>query len=64
MYAVEFSTELRDGLMLQIPPEGAARLPKTGKIRVIILMENREAAYEQIPSEDHQKLAIPKVGVP
>lgn len=62
MNAVEFTTELRGGSVLQIPPNAVAQLPKAGKVRVIVLTEDAEdtewraAAYEQFlrdePPED------------
>jgi hypothetical protein len=57
MNAVEFTTELR-GSVLQIPAEAAAQLPKTGKVRVILLTEDSEdaewraASYQQFLRED------------
>jgi hypothetical protein len=59
MNAIEFTTELSGGLVLPIPREIAARLPKTGRARVIVLTaddgedaEWRSAAYEQFLRED------------
>ena len=58
MNAVEFTTELHGGSVLQIPAQAAAQLPKTGKVRVIVLSEDAEdskwraGAYEQFLRED------------
>lgn len=65
MNAVEFTTELTDAAMLHIPQEIAARLPKTGKARVIVLTDEdadeaewRAGAYEQFLREDPPEDAI------
>lgn len=59
MNAVEFLADLSDGGALQIPPEAAARLPKSGRARVIVLtLEDqeeacwREGSCEQFLRED------------
>ena len=60
MNAVEFTTELSGTAVLQIPSDAAAQLPKTGKVRVILLTneenpddaEWRSAAYEQFVRDD------------
>lgn len=58
MNAVEFTTELRGGSVLQIPAQAAAQLPKAGKVRVIVLTDDpedskwRAGAYEQFLRED------------
>ena len=59
MNAVEFMTELKGEPVLKIPREVAARLPKSGKARIIVLTtddsdeaEWRAAAYEQFLRED------------
>jgi hypothetical protein len=59
MKAVEFTTELKGSNVLEVPSEVAARLPKAGKARVIVLTsdENDDAewrlgAYEQFLRED------------
>ena len=59
MHAVEFTAELGDQPVVRIPQEIAARLPKTGRARVIILTaddqkdaEWRAGAYEQFLRED------------
>jgi hypothetical protein len=47
MDAVEFTAELSGSTVLQIPSEAAARLPKAGRARVIVLTdeENEEAEW-------------------
>jgi hypothetical protein len=59
MNAVEFTTELSGSPVLPIPPEVAAKLPKAGKARVILLTEEdaedaewRAATYEQFLRDD------------
>jgi hypothetical protein len=59
MKAVEFTTKLTGAAMLAIPAEVAARLPKTGKARVIVLTgeqtddaEWQQGAYAQFLRED------------
>ena len=57
MHAVEFTTEL-NGDTLRIPAGAQAQLPKTGKVRVIVLTEDAEdsewraASYQQFLRED------------
>ena len=65
MNAVEFTTELKGSNVLELPSEVAARLPKAGRARVIVLAgeENEEAewcvgAYEQFLREDPPEDAI------
>jgi len=64
MNAVEFTTDLSDTPILQIPSEAAAQLPKAGKARVIVLTEEgddaewRSAAYEQFLRDDPPEDAI------
>ncbi len=59
MNAVEFTTELNGTNTLNVPSEAAARLPKVGRARVIVLTDDqdedtewRRAAYEQFLRED------------
>jgi hypothetical protein len=59
MNAVEFTTELNGAAVLPIPREIAARLPRAGKARVIVLTagdteeaEWRAGAYEQFMRDD------------
>lgn len=65
MRAVEFTTELNSKSSLPIPEEVAAKLPKSGQVRVIILApddsedaEWQTAAYEQFMREDAPDDAI------
>ena len=65
MNAVEFVTELKGATVLDIPDEIAARLPKAGKARIIVLTEEptddddwRAAAYEQFLRDDPPEDAI------
>ncbi len=62
---VEFTTELSAAAVLQIPSEAAAQLPKAGRARVIVLMDEdaddaewRAAAYEQFLRDDSPDDAI------
>lgn len=59
MKAIEFETELRGKKQLSIPAKIASRLPKRGKARVILLIEDdtadgewRQVAYAQFVRED------------
>ncbi len=65
MNAVEFTTELGERPVLAIPQEIAARLPKTGAARIIILTADdpedsqwRRAAYEQFCRDDSPEDAV------
>jgi len=59
MNAIEFTTELSEKPVLTIPSEAAAKLPKAGRARVIVLtgetsddVEWQAAAYEQFLRDD------------
>jgi hypothetical protein len=59
MRAVEFTTELGKQPVLRIPERVAARLPKSGRARVIVLTADdpedaqwRSGAYEQFVREE------------
>lgn len=59
MNAVEFVIDLKGAAALEIPSEIAARLPKAGKARVIILTRSETdidawhaAAYQQFLGDD------------
>ena len=59
MHAVEFTTQLGEQPVLSIPPEVAAKLPKSGHARIIILTaddpdeaEWSKGAYEQFMRDD------------
>jgi hypothetical protein len=65
MNAVEFTTELRGSNVLEVPSEAAARLPKAGRARVIVLTDEanedaewRLGSYEQFVREDAPEDAI------
>ena len=65
MNAIEFTTELSGTTTLQIPADVADQLPKTGKARVIVLMDEgadeaewQTAAYEQFLRDDTVEDAI------
>ena len=65
MNAIEFTTELSGGAMLQIPSEAAAQLPKSGKARVIVLTDDnaddggwRAGSYQQFLREDPPEDAV------
>lgn len=59
MSAIEFTTELSGEGVLRIPDEVAARLPKAGKARIIVIAGEDDgdatwqvAAYQQFLSDD------------
>lgn len=59
MSAVEFTAELNESGTLTIPPDAAARLPKGGRVRVIVLTDDEtddqswfEGAYQQFLGDD------------
>jgi len=59
MSAVEFTTELGASPLLEIPLEAAARLPKAGRARVIVIPDDgaedsewQKGAYEQFLRDD------------
>lgn len=65
MNAVEFTTELSDAAILKIPSDAAAQLPKSGKVRVILLTDEnndgaawRLGAYQQFMRDDRSDDAI------
>ena len=65
MNAVEFVTELKGAAVLNIPSDVAAKLPKAGKARIIVLTEEptddeawRAGAYEQFLRDDPPEDAI------
>ena len=62
MNAIEFTTDLSDKPVLTIPSELAARLPKRGKARVIVLTGDdndwQVAAYEQFLRNDSPEDAV------
>ena len=64
MNAIEFTTELTDSSVLNIPINLASQLPKTGKVRVIVLTDESDDAgwqlgsYEQFLRDDSEEDAI------
>ena len=65
MSAIEFTTELSDKPVLDVPEDVAERLPKAGKARVIVItngseedFEWRAAAYEQFLRDDSDEDAV------
>ena len=65
MNALEFTTDLNGAPVLKIPSEIAAQLPKTGRVRVIVLSDDdsedaiwRQAAYEQFLRDDSPEDSI------
>lgn len=64
MNAIEFVTELQDSDTLRIPSEAAAKLPKTGRARVLVLTADdaeadwRAFGYEQFLRDDPPADAI------
>ncbi|MBI2948557.1 MAG: hypothetical protein HYY23_13020 [Verrucomicrobia bacterium] len=65
MHAVEFTTELGEEGVVNIPPEVAALLPKSGPARIIILTTEepedrdwRHGAYEQFARDDAPEDAV------
>ena len=57
MNTVEFITELQGGSVLQIPAAAAAQLPKSGKVRVIVLSEDAADSYPRLTPEALGQLA-------
>ena len=66
MDAIEFTAELSETATLVIPPEIAVRLPKVGRVRVIVLSDEdagagaewQAASYEQFLADDSPEDAI------
>jgi hypothetical protein len=65
MSSIEFETELRGDMMLPLPPDVAERLPKSGRVTVVVLVPDdaedeqwRRAAYEQFMRDDAPDDAI------
>jgi hypothetical protein len=65
MTPIEFETELRGESTLPLPPDVAARLPKSGRATVVLLVQDdaddeewRRAAYEQFMKDDAPDDAI------
>lgn len=65
MQAIEFTTELSGSRTLPIPQDVAARLPRSGRARVIVLTDDltddagwRQGAYQQFLRDDAPEDAI------
>jgi hypothetical protein len=65
MTPIEFETELRGESILPLPPDVAARLPKSGRATVVLLVQEdadddqwRQASYEQFMKDDSPDDAI------
>ncbi|MDD5034520.1 MAG: hypothetical protein PHE55_07145 [Methylococcaceae bacterium] len=64
MHAIEFTTELTNSANLKIPVDIASQLPKTGRVRVIVLTDEpadaewQAGAYERFLREDSEEDAI------
>jgi hypothetical protein len=66
MRTVEFTTELGKQPVVTIPQEVAAKLPKSGRVRVIVVLvpddpedsEWRSGAYEQFVREEIPEDAV------
>ena len=65
MSTIEFETELRGDSTLALPPEVVERLPKSGRVTVVVLVPDdpedeqwRRAAYEQFMKDDGPEDAI------
>jgi hypothetical protein len=65
MPAIEFTTELGSEPVVRIPQEVAAKLPKSGRARVIVLTPDdpddaqwRSGAYEQFVREEAPEDAV------
>lgn len=65
MSTIEFQTELHGEPSLPLPPEVLAQLPKSGRARVLLLVEDdaddaewQRAAYEQFVRDDDPEDAV------
>jgi adenylate kinase len=65
MSSIEFETELRGEATLALPPEVVAQLPKSGRAKIVVLVEDdsedeawRRASYEQFMRDDGQEDAV------
>jgi len=65
MSAIEFETELRGDSSLPLPPEVMERLPKSGRVTVVVLVPDnqddqdwRRAAYEQFMKDDGREDSV------
>jgi hypothetical protein len=65
MTPIQFETELKGESALVLPPEVLAKLPKSGKAKVLVLVEGdseddewRRASYEQFMKDDSPEDAV------
>ena len=65
MSTIEFETELRGETILTLPPEVVARLPKSGRATIVVLVQDdpedtewRRASYEQFMKDDSSDDAV------
>jgi len=65
MSSIQFETELRGEPILALPPEVAARLPKSGRATVVLLVQDdqedqewRRASYEQFMKDEGSEDAV------
>jgi hypothetical protein len=65
MSSIEFQTELHGESSLQLPPEVVERLPKSGRAKVVLFVQDdandsvwRSAAYEQFMKDDDPEDSI------
>jgi len=65
MSSIEFETELSGEPALVLPPEVLAQLPKSGRVKVVVLLQDdpedeqwRRASYEQFMKDDSPEDAV------
>ncbi|MGD9634885.1 MAG: hypothetical protein AB7G28_19925 [Pirellulales bacterium] len=65
MTPIEFQTELHGESSLPLPPEVVAQLPKSGRAKVVLLLQDdpadadwRRGAYEQFMKDDDPEDAV------
>jgi hypothetical protein len=65
MSPIQFETDLRGDSTLPLPPDVVARLPKSGRVTVVVLVRDdvddltwRRSAYEQFMKDDGAEDAV------
>jgi hypothetical protein len=65
MDAIQFETELRGESTLTLPPDVLAKLPKSGRARIVLLIQGnsededwRRASYEHFMRDDNGDDAV------
>jgi hypothetical protein len=65
MDAIQFETELRGESTLTLPPDVLAKLPKSGRARIVLLIQDdsededwRRASYEHFMRDDNPDDAV------